>query len=118
MPLIIIANMVERAPIVEEAYPDICSKGSMASAFKLPKIIPKKEKLNITNIENQIRDVSITKLTIKRFEVDQIIRMKENNKESFMAPNFITNLEFMYDEIPSMAAIAPKINGKYKPKLK
>ena len=46
---------VERDPIIDDAYPAIWPKGFIASAFKFPKINPKKEKLIIINIENQTR---------------------------------------------------------------
>ena len=54
-PLTISAINVDSAPITDDAYPAICPKGSIARAFKLPKINPKKEKLIIINIENHAK---------------------------------------------------------------
>ena len=54
-PLTTSAINVDTAPITDDAYPAICPKGFIASAFKFPKINPKKEKLIIINIENHAK---------------------------------------------------------------
>ena len=54
-PLTTNAINVERAPIIDDAYPAMWPKGFIARAFKLPKINPKKEKLIIIKIENQTK---------------------------------------------------------------
>ena len=54
-PLTTNATNVERAPIIDDAQPAMWPKGFIASAFKFPKINPKKEKLIIIQMVNKTK---------------------------------------------------------------